>query len=85
MPPYFQFLLIRENSKLPDYFITTEWINIKNKSNNEHHQVKKEKEFSLSEQSISSNIYKYLSTSIRYDYHSITLLFHVAYAYFSDK
>ena len=65
--PYFQFLLIRENSKLPDYFITTEWINIKNKSNNEHHQVKKKKEFSLSERSISSNIYKYLSTSVRHD------------------
>jgi predicted metal-binding membrane protein len=29
---------------------------IKNKSNNEHHQVKKEKEFSLSERSIFTNI-----------------------------
>jgi hypothetical protein len=65
--PIFSIFINKRNSKLPDYFITTEWINIKNKSNNEHHQVKKEKEFSLSEQSISSNIYNHLSTSIRYD------------------
>jgi hypothetical protein len=63
--PYFQFPVIRENSKLPDYFITTEWINIKNKSNNEASSSKKgEDRVSLSERSISSNIYKYLSTRI---------------------
>jgi hypothetical protein len=56
--PYFQILLIRENSKLLDYFITTKWINIKNKSNNEHHQVKKEKK----ESPCQSN--QYLSTRI---------------------
>jgi hypothetical protein len=50
LPQYFQILLIGENGKLPDYFIMTEWINIKNKINNEHDQVKKRKgEFSLSE------------------------------------
>jgi hypothetical protein len=55
-PTYFQILSIGENGKLADYSITTEWINIKNKINNEHHQVPGEG-VSLSEQSIYLQIF----------------------------